>query len=317
MTATQQLVVRFLNVGQGDATHIIFSNGEHMLIDTNLDAKNRGIDVIAYLADELPKGSSGKKKLDYLVITHPHTDHIRGVGQIGNQFEIGKMWHSGHELDCEEGENEPYDKYLAVIKDLGDDAVKVCAGSDVWATIGDATVHIFRPSAYVKNTRDQSASEKREAIHNECMVLKITYKGIAIMFAGDSHKRAWESIVKHYDTKDLKSFALHASHHGSRTFFKTKKVDDKAWTGHLDAIDPEYIVVSVGGDNEHDHPHDDMMKEYNARVTAANVYRNDSDLTVVLTIKSDGSTTWSHGDEEFQKKYELRSDEKDEGRSGG
>jgi beta-lactamase superfamily II metal-dependent hydrolase len=318
MTFSNDLVVRFLNVGQGDSTHIVLPTGEHMLIDINLDAKHGGIDVIEYLADQLPAVAKGKKqRLDYLVITHPHDDHICGIGDLRDRFDIGEMWHSGHELDCEEGENPNYDEYVALIDDLGDKAIKVCAQSDVWRTIGDATFHVYRPSSYVSTQEDWSSDEKRNAIHNECMVVKLTRGGTAVMFTGDSHKGAWESIVKHYE-KDgqLVAKVLHASHHGSRTFFKDSSEDDAAWTDHLDAIEPEYVVVSVGADNQHDHPHDDMMDEYEARVGGEGIYRTDHDLSIELCVDSSGLCSWEFDPDSLQENYQL-DDEDDDDRSGG
>ncbi len=302
MMANKQIIFRFLNVGQGDATHIILPDGQHMLVDMNLDHKNRGIDVVAYLSDELPNGDK-QKHLAYLINTHPHDDHIRGMGGLGNTFEIGEMWHSGHELDCEEGENESYDKFQALIADLGKQATAVTAGSDAWATIGDVTFHVFRPSAYVKPDKDKTEEEKRDAIHNECMVLKITYGSRSVLLTGDSSKVAWESIVKHYNTDGLlKADVLHASHHGSRTFFMKSKGDDP-YTDHLDAIDPQSVVISVGADNGYDHPHDDALNLYDNGVRE--IYRTDEHLSVALTINEDGTMTWAMDDQEFQDTYQL------------
>lgn len=300
--ADQELVFRFLNVGQGDATHIILPGGEHMLVDMNLDRKNGGIDVGSYLSDELPNGEE-RKRLDYLVNTHPHDDHIRGMGGLGNQFEIGELWHSGHERDLDEGENESYDKYRKLVEEMGDDAIEVTASSDPWDVIGDVTFHVFRPSSYVKDDEDMTEEERREAIHNECMVLKISYRGRAVMLTGDSNKAAWKSIVTHYDKGGLlDADVLHASHHGSRTFFRKNK-DDDAYMDHLNTIDPDHVIISVGAENKHDHPHNDALNIYDA--DGRNVCRTDENLTVALTIDKRGEMSWDMDDEDFQAKYQL------------
>jgi len=306
---SKKLIIRFLNVGQGDSTHLILPNGEHMLIDVNLDHKNRGIDVIQYLADELPKGAD-KRELAYNVNTHPHDDHIRGTGALGHDFEIGEMWHSGHELDCDEGENPEYDKYRAVVEDLGDKAVVVYASSDVWHEVDGVSFHVFRPSRTVKVKK--SDADKGAAVHDECMVLKVSYAGVSVMFTGDSSKAAWESIMKHYN-KDglLKAQVLHASHHGSRTFFKKKAEDDDEYTAHLDAIGPESLVISVGAKNEHKHPHPDALKLYQKRISTSKTYRTDVNHTVELTIDEAGHMTWSEMGTAFQKEYELPDPETD------
>ena len=301
-----QLTIRFLNVGQGDATHIEFPNGQHLLCDCNRDRKNAGIDVEKFLEDHLP-AASGKQKLNILVNTHPHDDHLRGMGHLHEVFEIGELWHSGHELDVEAGENPEYDSFKEMVDDLGDAAKVVKAASDPWATVGDATIHAYRPSSYVKSSADLSAEERREAIHDECVVLKIIFAGRTVILTGDSSRSAWESIVKYYaDDDQLAADVLAASHHGSRTFFKKDK-DGEAYREHIDHIDPDVVVVSVGEDNPHDHPHDDAIEEYERN--ASTIYKTDEDLTVVLTIDVSGEMRWETADADFQKKYELAEDD--------
>lgn len=166
---------------------------------------------------------------------------------------------------------------------------------------GEVEFHVFRPSAYVKPDKDKTEEEKKEAIHNECMVLKVSWAGQSVLFAGDSNRAAWESIVKHYkDDGLLKADVLRASHHGSRTFFKKNK-DDEPYTDHLDEIDPEAVVISVGADNAHEHPHEDALELYGDRT----IYRTDENLTVMLTIDEEGNKSWEMDDEEFQEKYQL------------
>ena len=111
------------------------------------------------------------------------------------------------------------------------------------------------------------------------MVLKFAYKGCAVMLTGDSNRLCWERIVGYYEgrteeetgTEVLQRHVLHASHHGSRTFVKDSKNDD-AYLEALGLIDPEIvIVISVGPDSKHDHPHDDMLKIYEEKVGEGDV----------------------------------------------
>lgn len=316
MDETEKLEIRFLNAGQGDCTHVILPTGEHMLVDMNRDAKNRGIDVVRYLGDELPMRDS-VQELDYLVNTHPHDDHIRGMGDLHDNFEIQELWHSGHERDLKKGENSEYDRFLEIIEDLGDQAKEVRASADPWAEIGDVACHVFRPSSYVRSDSGMTSDERREAIHDECMVLKIGYAGRSVMLTGDSSKAAWESIMKHYNRDGLLAAdVLSASHHGSRTFFRRTE-DDDVYRDHLDTVDPDAVVISVGADNPHGHPHDDALEEYEQ--DDPEIYRTDQDLTVVLTIEKDGKMSWEFNDEGFQDRYELerKDDDSDSGESQG
>lgn len=79
-----KLVVHFIDVGQGDSTLIQFPNGEISLIDAG--TRNNGEKVIEYLQ------KIGIKKIDYLIATHPHEDHIGGLPQVIKNFDIGKVY---------------------------------------------------------------------------------------------------------------------------------------------------------------------------------------------------------------------------------
>lgn len=109
---------------------------------------------------------------------------------------------------------------------------------------------------------------------------------------------------------------LQVSHHGSRTFFKKKKEEDESWEEHVEAMSPSHLVISVGADNSHGHPHADALRLYKKHVTEANTFRTDKHLTVVLTIDEAGKMTWSTDDAVFQSKYELPGPDKEKG-SGG
>ena len=83
----------FLYVGQGESTLLVIPNGQgwkYMLIDTNTDVENGGIDVVKLLKVLLDNS------LDVFVNTHPHNDHLKGVKTIYDAVTIKEVWHSGH-----------------------------------------------------------------------------------------------------------------------------------------------------------------------------------------------------------------------------
>jgi competence protein ComEC len=89
-----EMGVVFLNAGQGDATIVRFPNGEVMVVDCNVD--NAPENIVKYLKN------AGIGKIDYLVITHQHYDHVSGMNEITDNFEVGEVWTTKYERTPEE-----------------------------------------------------------------------------------------------------------------------------------------------------------------------------------------------------------------------
>ena len=102
--------VYFLDVGQGDCTFIKCPNGTTILIDCNISND----DFLFWLEDQLPENDDGKKILDYLIITHPHEDHIKGIGKL-KEYIINNIWESGHRMYIPEEEQKDYPHYYDML----------------------------------------------------------------------------------------------------------------------------------------------------------------------------------------------------------
>lgn len=260
--------VHHINVGHGDTTFVELSDGQTMLIDCNY-TDSAEEDILEYLDEHIEKTDNGKKVLDYLVITHPDEDHLCGVKELSERFEIGTIWESGFRFD--DGKDRPhYDDYLALIEEKK--SIKLRAGRAPYK-IGDVNFYCFSSSKYDEDENND--------VHYDCIVLRMSYAGSSVLFAGDSNYKCWkDKIVKYYgerttangDTLEnlLESDYLHASHHGSRSFFMEKK-DDEPYKAGIKNIDPSVVIVSSlskeesedqGGEDQDWPPHDDALDIY-------------------------------------------------------
>jgi competence protein ComEC len=322
--------VTFIDVGHGDTTLIKTPDGKYILVDVRR-CPGEGIDLFKFLDDVLPDGENGRKRLDILAITHAHDDHITAIGDLYDRYEVVELWwpqHAkklvesvSHFAEFERVEEEHRDAH----KDDIDDYLKYPKGSrSHWTTFADdeVTVRCFSPPGYIDPEEDLDEDEAKRVVHENCMVLKFAYKGCAIMLTGDSNKECWERIVEYYEGRTeeetgvevLRCQILHASHHGSRTFVKDSK-DDEADLKALELIDPEFVVISVGPDSKHEHPHDDMLKIYEDRVGADSVLQTCVGGTVRLEIEEGGEVRLvdDEGDH-YVEQYGW--DEDDESRDG-
>jgi len=293
------------NTGQGDCSFIKFPNGKNMLVDFN--KTDVDVDIIQFLRAKIPKKKHddiGKtcRRINYFVNTHPHEDHIRGIGDLNSdEFYIDKIWESNHRLYVPSSQKDEYKDYydfLDLVKKLKkrNDVKKLRAGRAP-TYIGSTVIYVFAPSSYVVD------SSSREEIHNQCAILKIEYMGNSILLTGDSNRDSWENrIVPHYSDDKiengrrlenlLKSTVLHASHHGSKYFFVKENDDDDRYTRSMDKIEPSFTVVSVGKGNKHGHPHRIAMNIYKDKTKYKRVWTTKDNKSMYFAFKNDGKVEY-------------------------
>ncbi len=290
--------VIFANVGQGDCTLIRLPDDEYMLVDV-YRCPDHGIDIFKLLDDVLPDNGDGRKRLKYLVITHAHDDHITGIGELYDRYAVEWLWLPQHEDRKQLAKH--FGEYQRVEEEHPDDTIYRPQGSrsPLDVDLGEGvSVRCFSPPGYIEIEETLSDEDAKKLVHENCLVIRLSYGGVSVMLTGDSDVTCWKRVVDYYEgrpddetgTEVLDSTVLHASHHGSRTFIKENGEDSEAWLDALEIIGPEAVVVSVGEDNRHDHPHEDMMEAYRDQSGADNVHESREAGTVVLTVESDG--TW-------------------------
>lgn len=247
---SSKLTVSFIDVGQGDSIFIQAPSGKTMLIDAG--TPEMGSKVVDYIK------SQGINKIDIIIATHPHSDHIGGLPAVIKNFEIGKIY-----APKVTHTTKTYENFLNAVKDKGLKIIAAKAGMDL--DLGEGiTAKMLAPN-----------SEEYNNLNNYSVVVKVTYKNNSFLFTGDAEEESeQEMLAKGYD---LKADVLKVGHHGSNT---------STTPAFLKAVNPKYAVISVGKNNTYGHPHKEVME----RLKSLNitVYRTDECGTVVAV--SNGRT---------------------------
>ncbi|MCR5515153.1 MAG: MBL fold metallo-hydrolase [Lachnospira sp.] len=239
--------IQFIDVGQGDAA-LIECDGKYMLIDAG--DKQGGEKVYQVLQEK------GIQKLDILVMSHLHQDHIGGlVKALTYASSIGITLSNDDDGNSEVFRN--VEKQLLI----NDSKITVPRVGDTYS-LGSAKVEVV----------DNSSSQE-----NDSLVLLVTYGKTRFLFTGDIEYEAQKRIAEKYND-DFKIDLIKMPHHGS-----WQNMDLNRFIG---ALNPDYAVISCGKGNIYDHPHKDTINLL--KQAEVKVYRTDEDGDII--VKSNGKT---------------------------
>ena len=238
-------IVRYIDVGQGDSM-LIQCNGKNMLIDAGpRDSQEK---LISYLK------SLKIKKLDYVIATHPHEDHIGGMGQVIKTFDIGSFYAPKVSHNTKTFE---YMVNQLKNKNLKMNVIKKGMGDDI--NLGaNSKVEVFSP-----------INSKYDNLNNYSPIIKISYGKTSFLFTGDAEKEVEKEVLE--SGANIKANVLKFGHHGSSTS-TTKEFFNK--------VDPSIGIVSCGVNNKYGHPHKEILKLIKEKHLT--VYRTDKDGNIVL-----------------------------------
>ena len=242
------LKVHFIDVGQGDC--ILIEDGTSaMLIDAGNPENGPGI--VSYIKN------LGTQKLNFVLATHPHADHIGGMADVINAFDVEKII-----MPKATHTTRTFENLLLTIQNKGLKITAPVPGTEY--KLGDASFTILAPnSSSYKDLNDYS------------VVIKLKYGSTSFLFTGDAEAVSENEILAR--GYDVKANVLKVGHHGS-TSSTTERF--------LDAVSPRYAVICVGANNQYGHPAPETLSKLAER--GIKIYRTDEAGTIVAT--SDGKS---------------------------
>lgn len=250
------LAVHFIDVGQGDSILIEFRD-KTMLIDAG--ERGMGERVIAYLEER------NVERLDVVVATHAHSDHIGGLADVISAYPVGQF------VDAAQPHpTATYENLLVLVEELG---IPYTAAERGQAIALDPDLEIL-----ILNPTPQPLGD----INEDSVVLKMTYGDISYLFTGDAGTPAEESMIE--AGLDLDADVLKVGHHASRYASSAE---------FLSAASPAISVIPVGEGNDYGHPHEEAVERLEA--TGSRIYRTDLDGTVIVATDGTALTVAAGG----------------------
>jgi competence protein ComEC len=208
-----RLAVTFLAVGQGDGALVEHPDGRRWLVDGGPS----GADVLGWLR------RSGVRRLDAVVLSHPHPDHMAGLVPVLRAMPVGRVFVP---RPPERGEA----AYLAFWQAAWASGARVGPPGP-----GEGGVRWLHPGG-------DFGGEGRARVNDESLVLELAHGGRRILLTGDVERAAEAALAPRLDTVDV----VKAAHHGSRT---------SSTVPFVASLEPDWVVLSVGTGSRHGHPH--------------------------------------------------------------
>lgn len=244
----EQLKVHVADVGQGDCILIQTPDSRNIVVDAG--GEESAEDVVRYLL------RNGVSRIDLLVITHPHIDHIGGLPRILERFGVSRVLDAGYPHGSE--------TYMAVLSAIESRRIdyKLAADSPRLEVGKQVSLEILWPP-------EGYAPVGESGLNNGSIVMRVEYGDVSVLLAGDIQREAEGRLLA--ARQDLQSTILKVAHHGS---------EDSTSNEFLQVVRPAYAAISVGADNPYGHPARTTLRRLNA--AGARVFRTDEHGTVVF-----------------------------------
>ncbi len=254
--ARDRLTLTMIDVGQGDSLLVEFPGRTRMLIDgggfaaSPFDVGEKVVSPVLW--------RKGIRRIDYLVLSHAHADHLNGLLAVARNFRIGEFWEAGAARD------DPL--HAALLKALPVSTLRRRPGRGFRLRIGGVSVETLQPSGDADEVRAEAANDRS-------LVLRIAAGPTAFLLPGDIGGAAERELAG--AAGDIRSAVLKAPHHGSAS---------SSSEALLDGVRPRCVLVSVGQDNRFGFPAQQVLER--CRLRGAEVFR--TDLHGAIEVAADG-----------------------------
>ncbi len=242
----ENIKIHFIDVGQGDSIFIELPNNETMLIDAGESSKE---EVVSEYINTL-----GYNKINYVIGTHPHSDHIGGLAHIINSFNIEKIY-----MPKALSTSKTYENLLNTIYKNNKNIITAKAGIKI-IDEDNLKINILAPN-----------NNNYSNLNNYSVVIKINYKSKSFLFMGDAEILSENEILT-----DVSADIIKIGHHGS---------DTSSSESFLSKVNPKYAIIMVGENNKYNHPNQTILD----RLEKNNIITYRTDLNGNIIITSDGN----------------------------
>ena len=236
------LEVHFIDIGQGDATLIVYDDF-HILIDGG----NNGSEV--KLLNYLKKAKVDD--IEILVATHPDADHIGGLAEVMDDYQVHLIIDSG-----EAHSSQTYKAYYEAVKKQQQQGGAYLEDSN----------QLFELSDQIKFEVIETGDDNGDR-NNNSVVTKLSYHEIDFLFTGDMESKTEEKIL----SRDLEAEILKAGHHGSQT---------SSSIPFLNSVKPKVVVISAGLNNSYGHPHKALLNRIKSYTNEIYVTYQGGDIVI-------------------------------------
>jgi competence protein ComEC len=257
-----RLRITAIDVGQGESTLLQFPGGKTMLIDGG-GFYDSGFDTGGMVVSPL-LWRNKISKIDFLVLSHPHPDHLNGLVSVINNFGVGEVWTNGEGTDTE-----AYAAFEALIAERKIKKTVIFRGHPP-TSVNGVMIEFLHPGPFIP---DEPMRSSHERMNNNSLVLRISFRAVSILFTGDIAAADERKIITLYP--DLTCTILKIPHHGSAT---------SSSQAFLRQLRPRTALLSVGSDNSFSLPHPDVISRY--AEAGCRIFRTDRDGAI--SLETDG-----------------------------